>query len=306
MPGKSRWSRGDQGEAGRKLEKAREMDDEKNEPEERLESFVSPAGGRILCRIRGQGPGLVLLGGANSSAEHYTPLAKELAGRYTVYNVERRGRPGSAPQGPDYSLIQEASDAAAILAATGARLLFGHSGGAIAALETALAAGGQAGRLLDRLALYEPPFEVRTDWLREFEELLAAGRYVEAQVSAMTGIGASPLVARVDRERLQKVFAAYYRGERQEELLWLLRPLAAEIRAVKAASDCPERYERVETPTLLLWGSASEERLRRGARAYAKIMPNCRDLCLEELDHGSPRTRPAVVARELAAFFEGG
>lgn len=59
------------------------------------------------------------------------------------------------------------------------------------ALETALAASGQAGQLLDRLALYEPPFEVRTDWLREFEELLAAGRYVEAQVSAMTGIGAS-------------------------------------------------------------------------------------------------------------------
>ncbi len=269
-------------------------------PQEFREELASSRDGtEIRCQVRGRGPGLVLLPGANSSAGHYRELASALAADFTVYTMIRRGRTGSGPQGPEYSLAKEAEDVSAVLAKTGSRFLFGHSSGAALALETALAAGPA----LDKLALYEPPYQLRDDWLPAFENLLKTGDYVAAQVAALEGLGVSPLLKKADQSRLTQVFAAYYRGVRYKDLPELLLPLPAEIRAVKKATDQPGRYAAVGTETLLLWGEATEERLRRGAGVYGGIIGRCRTLCLPALDHSGPQVRPAAVAGCLLDFF---
>lgn len=88
------------------------------------------------CSV-GSGPGLIVLGGVLSSAASYRPLADKLTASFEVHLVNRRGRVGSGPQRPGHSIAQECDDLLAVMEATGARLLFGHSFGGLVALETA-------------------------------------------------------------------------------------------------------------------------------------------------------------------------
>ena len=50
----------------------------------------------------GQGPPLIVLGGALRAAEDYVALARGLAERYCMHVVDRRRRGLSGPQGPRY------------------------------------------------------------------------------------------------------------------------------------------------------------------------------------------------------------
>ena len=79
----------------------------------------------------GQGPGLIVVGGAMRAAEDYLALACGLAERYRVHVVDRRGRGLSGPQGPEYGIARECEDLLAVQAATGARVVFGHSYGGL-------------------------------------------------------------------------------------------------------------------------------------------------------------------------------
>ena len=54
-----------------------------------------------------------------------------------MYVVQRRGRGGSGPQGDRYCIERECEDIEAVRAATGARLIFGHSFGGLVALRAA-------------------------------------------------------------------------------------------------------------------------------------------------------------------------
>jgi pimeloyl-ACP methyl ester carboxylesterase len=76
--------------------------------------------------------------------------------QFTVYAMDRRGRGGSGDS-PDYDIMREAEDVAAVAEAafqqTGAPVaVLGHSYGALCSLEAALLTDN-----LSRLILYEPP-----------------------------------------------------------------------------------------------------------------------------------------------------
>ena len=53
---------------------------------------------------------MVLLHGSNESARSYTQLALALAGAFTVYLPDRRGRGLSGPHRPDHSMRTEVED----------------------------------------------------------------------------------------------------------------------------------------------------------------------------------------------------
>ncbi|HEY1705046.1 MAG TPA: alpha/beta hydrolase family protein [Trebonia sp.] len=90
----------------------------------------SADGTAIEYLSNGNGPPVLLIPGALATASGLLPLAAPLARQYTVHIVQRRGRGGSGPQGDQYGIERECEDVEAIRAATGARLLFGHSFGA--------------------------------------------------------------------------------------------------------------------------------------------------------------------------------
>jgi pimeloyl-ACP methyl ester carboxylesterase len=97
----------------------------------------SADGTAINYRTTGAGAGLIIVPGALSDATDYAELADALAADFTVHTIERRGRGGSGPQGPDYGIETECADLAAVRKATGSRYVFGHSFGGLVALEAA-------------------------------------------------------------------------------------------------------------------------------------------------------------------------
>src|ERR1043165_6470963 len=100
----------------------------------------------------GQGVAIVIAHGGTRAAEHYRALADALASRFTVIAYDRRGRGASGPARVDDGFDVEVADLEAVLRATGATRVFGHSAGALISLEAT-----RRLPVIQRLALYEPP-----------------------------------------------------------------------------------------------------------------------------------------------------
>jgi pimeloyl-ACP methyl ester carboxylesterase len=134
----------------------------------------------------GQGPAVILLHGAGQTGENLRSLADGLAGAFTVYVPDRRGRGRSGPYGQFPGLRTEIEDLSALLDATGARCVFGLSAGAVIAIEAALTRPQIA-----RLALYEPPLSFNgvqhASWVSRYERELQAGKLGPALITVMKG-----------------------------------------------------------------------------------------------------------------------
>ena len=80
-------------------------------------TVASADGTEIGYRSLGSGPGVILLGGGYTAAQHYMGLAESLSGSFTVCVPDRRGRGLSGPQGDRYSIATECEDVDALLRA---------------------------------------------------------------------------------------------------------------------------------------------------------------------------------------------
>ncbi|MBM0260637.1 alpha/beta fold hydrolase [Micromonospora sp. 4G55] len=98
----------------------------------------SADGTTIAYERSGDGPAIVLVGGAFNDRTTTRAVAAALAADFTVFGYDRRGRGDSGDTAP-YTVQREIEDLAALIgAAGGAAYLYGISSGAIlAALATA-------------------------------------------------------------------------------------------------------------------------------------------------------------------------
>ena len=118
-----------------------------------MNTVASADGTTIAYDATGAGPPLVLVVGAFCDRHTTRSLTKVLAPDFTVYEYDRRGRGESGDTAP-YAVEREVEDLAAVAgAAGGAPNVFGHSSGAILALEAAA-----RGVPMARLVAYEPPY----------------------------------------------------------------------------------------------------------------------------------------------------
>jgi pimeloyl-ACP methyl ester carboxylesterase len=112
----------------------------------------------IAYEKTGQGPPLIIIGGALGDHRFYLLLAGELAEHFTVYTYDRRGRGQSGDTQP-YSVERELDDVAALIAEAGQpTLVYGHSAGSALALRAAA-----AGLNIARLVLADPPYGRHSD-----------------------------------------------------------------------------------------------------------------------------------------------
>ncbi|HEX3254574.1 MAG TPA: alpha/beta hydrolase, partial [Gaiellaceae bacterium] len=119
------------------------------------EKTKSADGTPIAYERIGDGPPLVVVGGAWNTRQSATELAERLADSFTVYTYDRRGRGDSGDTEP-YAVEREVEDLEAVIgAAGGSAALFGHSSGGALALETTARSV-----TVSRLAMYEPPYIV--------------------------------------------------------------------------------------------------------------------------------------------------
>lgn len=148
-------------------------------------SVQSKDGTRIAYDVYGSGSSLIYCTGAGSfrTSRPVVRAAKTFANSFTLFCYDRRGR-GDSGNFPPYAIGRELEDIEAMINVAGGRAsLFGHSTGAVLALEAAL----RFSHKIDHLVLYEPAYaydqadQERKEQLRHaIQLLLRSGKRAKA------------------------------------------------------------------------------------------------------------------------------
>jgi pimeloyl-ACP methyl ester carboxylesterase len=264
-----------------------------------VEEATSKDGTTIAFDRSGEGPPIVLVGGALSDRSTAGELAALLAPHLTVIAYDRRGRGDSGDTAP-YAVDREVEDLDALIVAAGGRAsVFGHSSGAVLALE---AARGLPGRVT-KLALYEPPFIVDAsrsllpeDYVSHLEELVSTalrGDAVEFFLTIAVGVP-TEVVAGMRQEPF---------WSSMEAIAHTLSYDGTVMSDTMGGSPAPlERWSSITVPTLVMDGGASPDWQRHAVRALVNVIPGARQRTLEGQDHGPDSD---VLAPVLVEFFLG-
>jgi pimeloyl-ACP methyl ester carboxylesterase len=248
----------------------------------------------IAYEQAGNGPHLVLVHGMAASRMRWASIRPRFEEHFTVTAMDRRGR-GDSGDNPEYFIEREYEDVAAIVSSLDAPvLLFGHSSGAICALEAAMRTDMIAG-----LVLYEPVIfgegehGVSPEQLERLEAVLAAG----------------------DREGVVKAFMGEIVGMSPDELqilisspAWPGRVAAAhtlprELRAEEAYHLATNRVGKLSIPVLLLLGGDSSPIFRRTIAKLEKTLPNSRTVVMPGQQHIAMDTGPDLVIGAVLTFW---
>jgi pimeloyl-ACP methyl ester carboxylesterase len=281
---------------------------------------ATSADGTTIGYLRvGTGPAVVLLHGGNESARSHTQLALALAGAFTVYLPDRRGRGLSGPHRAGHGLRTEAEDLTAVVAQAGAELVFGVSTGALIALSAARAGSG-----IRRVAAYEPALLLgdarrHTGWLDRFDRELAAGKVAAGLITSLHGLDlAPPAFKLMPRPLAEALTAAAMKAEdrKADPEAVTMRRLAPTVRyegrLLAETAGTLDRFAGVSAEVLLLGGEMKRPGFIRPAfDALSQTLPDSRTAVFAGLDHGGSSDpgpsnragRPAVVAPEIRAFF---
>ncbi|MFI6175016.1 alpha/beta fold hydrolase [Nonomuraea sp. NPDC051191] len=260
-----------------------------------LQTVTSADGTRIAFESGGDGHPVILVGGAFNDRTTVAALATALAPGFRAIAYDRRGRGGSG-DAPAYAVEREIEDLAALIEhAGGSASVFGHSSGAILALEAAA-----YGLPIARLAVYEPPYVVdgaRTppgdDFAERLRALIAQDRRDDAVALFLTeGVD-------VPEETVA--------GMRSEGVWGWFTGLAHTLpydAAVCGPGQLPpvERLSRITVPTLAIGGDQSPKWMLDAVRAVAEAVPGARHLVLPGEDHGV-LGRPEALRPVLADFL---
>lgn len=226
-------------------------------------TVTSPDHTTIAYDRVGAGPALVLVDAAGCF-RGFGPmrdLVTLLAGDFTVFTYDRRGRGDSTDTEP-YAVQREVEDLQVVIdAAGGMAAVYGFSSGAVLALHAAA-----AGATISRLVLVEPPVVIQgtpappSDVEVELTELVAAGRRADAIDHFHRSIG---------------VPDALVAGLRQEPawpaVVDLAHTLVYDLRITGAMTTTT--LSAVTVPTLVLDSAGSDERLRAWAAGVAAQLP---------------------------------
>ncbi|WP_328886959.1 alpha/beta fold hydrolase [Streptomyces sp. NBC_00316] len=256
-----------------------------------MDKTLSCDGTAIAYRRQGDGPPVILVGGALSTAATEAPLAELLASRFSVVTYDRRGR-GSSGDTARYTVAREVEDLAALIERTGGRVsVFGMSSGGALALEAQA-----AGLPIDLLAVYEPPFtpdaparRAKARYANRLHRLLSAGDRAGAVelFLSLAGIPAD-LVARMRH-------APLWRG-----LESLAHTLAYDDAVLGDGTVPVERLRSVDARTMVITGGFSPTPMRTLTRILADAIPRARHRTLTGQTHD---LAPQVIAPVLADFF---
>ncbi len=269
-----------------------------------MRTVTSRDGTRIAFERSGQGPAVILVSGASATRADEASLAAALSPYFTVFAYDRRGRGASGDTAP-YAVEREVEDIEALIDEAGGRaFLFGHSSGAVLALEAARLLPGK----IAKLALYEPPFVIDgshphapADFASRLSELVATDRRGEAVEMFMRFVGTPDEM--IGQMRLSPMWP---------HLEALAQTFAYDAAIVKDTErgdpSALRKWESTAVLTLVMDGTVFLGRaephafLRHGADELALILPHARRLTLDGQDHG-----PAddVLVPALKEFFLG-
>lgn len=258
-----------------------------------MEKIASRDGTEIAFARSGKGPPLVLVHGTTADHTRWNGLLPRFEETFTVLAMDRRGR-GASGDAPDYALDHEFDDVAAVLRAAGSGVsLLGHSFGALCAMEAALRVDN-----LRRMVLYEPVFRISEETLYppEISDRLHA-LFDSGDRDALLGAFFRDVVGMPD-DQIEKL---------REDPSWPARVASAHTALREMAEDTyefrPERFAKLNVPTLLLIGETSPDKLASPSRALHAALPESRLAILTGQGHVAMTTAPAVFLDAVLGFL---
>ena len=263
-----------------------------------MEQVLSSDGTAIVFDRTGDGPPLILVGGAlqHRAVDTSTSrLAALLAPRLTVFHYDRRGRGDGGDTAP-YAVEREIEDLGALIDEAGRwAFLYGMSSGGALALEAAA-----RGLAATKLALYEPPFVLDNDrpgtpedFPTKLAELTSAGRRGDAVEFFLTegpGVPAEA-IAQMRQTAIWPQFEAVDHTPAYDTTIM-----------ADQESLLAERVPSVTAPTLLIDGGASPAWPRNAVQTLADKLPHAHRRTLEGETYA---VAPELLAPVLVEFFVG-
>ncbi|MGA8986849.1 alpha/beta fold hydrolase [Aeromicrobium sp.] len=261
-----------------------------------METATSVDGTTLAYDRVGEGPPLILLGGATCTRGITLPLAQALSEHVTVINPDRRGRGDSNDLSgpPPYDPRREVEDVAALVeAAGGAAAVYGHSSGAALALHAATAGIGVTSLVMHDAPFNLPGTEQRgRDWDALLTSLLAADRRGEAIEAFLTLVGLPSAVIEQMRE------GPYWPA------MEAVAPTLAYDSAAMGDRDGglvpAAEIARVDVPTLVVVGGADHDFMIDVAH---RLVEGIADARLEHLVGASHDVGPEIVVPAILPFL---
>jgi pimeloyl-ACP methyl ester carboxylesterase len=260
-----------------------------------FETVTSADGTALAVERVGQGPPVILVGGAFNDRSTVAGLAAVLSADFTAVTYDRRGR-GASGDSDSYAAEREIEDLAAVISYAGEPAgVFGHSSGAVLALEAAA-----RGVDVAKVAAYEPTYVIEGTRPRPGDDLADRLR---------------ALLDQGDRDGAAALFQAEAVGLPGEVIdgmrgtpMWgwftgLAHTLLYDVILCGPGMRLPAaRLAGITVPVLAIGGGASPPWLPAAARAVADTAPGGRYVTLDGQDHGILQ-QPDALRPLLTSYF---
>ncbi len=243
-----------------------------------MHTIQSQDGTTLAYDVYGRGPALIYITGA-SCFRSFRPIvrdAKAFAKAFTVYNYDRRGRGDSTDTQP-YDIAREVEDIAALIdAAGGTASVYGHSSGAVLALEAALRLSNKVANVV----MYDPSYvhdeaeKAQYNQLsHQVHTLLHAGNNAQAMTTFLKGIG------------MPKLFVYLLPLMPSWKTMAALAPTLRYDMALTRDLPPLDRAAHVMVPVQVIVGEKSPASIHAVARQLTTAMPGATCIQLAGQDH---------------------
>src|SRR6478752_7814649 len=266
-----------------------------------LDRITSADGATIAVRSIGDGPGVVILHGGGVAERDYHRLAKALSSRFSVHLYNRRGRSDSAPLDGTETVATDIGDLAAVLAHTGARSIFGHSGGGFVALRAGLSLP------LDRIAVYDPGLSIlgrpSFAFFDEFEKAVGAGDNARAMTVMARGVYPDDPASRLPFGVGLQITRAFMHTPIGRRLVDLLPTTPPEIRRIHDHDGPATDFAGITADVLLAAGARSPRYFTQNCEAVADAIPQGRAVVIPRASHNAANVASKSFVKHFSTFF---
>jgi pimeloyl-ACP methyl ester carboxylesterase len=256
-----------------------------------MNTVQSKDGTTLAYDVYGSGPALIYITGA-SCFRSFMPIvqdAKAFAKEFTVYNYDRRGRGDSTDTQP-YAIEREVEDIEALIDAAGGKAsLYGHSSGAVLALEAALRFGDK----IDKVVMYDASYvhdeAEKSEYnhlSQQVHKLLQDGKNAQAMTTFLKAIG------------MPTVFVYLMRLMPGWKTMTALAPTLAYDIALTRDLPPVDRASAVTVPVQVMAGEKSPTGIHHVASQLTQAIPGATFIQLTGQDHmvSAKALMPALVS----------
>jgi pimeloyl-ACP methyl ester carboxylesterase len=258
-----------------------------------MEQVRSSDGTPIAVWRSGAGRPLLLVHGTTADHQRWAAISSQLEQNFTVYAMDRRGR-GASGDAPDYDLMREAEDVAAVVETIDEPVsILGHSFGAICSLEATLLTDK-----VSRLILYEPPIPTGLPAYPPGAPDRMQGLVHDGELEAALEIFFREVVRMPENE-----FAVFRQLPVWKVRVSLAPTIPREMVFDRSYTFNAQKVADLTMPVLLLLGGDSPPLFGRGIEAVDAALPNSQVVVLPGQQHVAMDTNPELFLEEVLRFL---